>query len=295
MKTSFRVLITEYCNANCPNCFNAKYRKNKEMSTKNFKKLCRYLSDNGIKVLKIMGGEPTVHTEFEKIISIAQTYFESIIIFTNSINDRIKNIKLRENDSITYNFMFINESYDISKLLLDQPGKRSIEVQVSSDCDENNIIKKMKWLNSNCNFGDKVQYNLTLNCIENIFSKEEEIVKKWNYIVNYIQNILQMDYNIDHNIPKCYSTRINVNRNCNLCSINCSGLIDVDFYLRYCNQFEARIINIMNEDSFVDYNIVLSELKKTLKQKVTKNYEKKCFNCSEYGKSCNGGCFLHKF
>ena len=54
MKKSFRVLITEKCNANCPNCFNANYRIENEMSVEKFERLSKYLSEHGIKTLKII-------------------------------------------------------------------------------------------------------------------------------------------------------------------------------------------------------------------------------------------------
>lgn len=295
MKRSFRVLITEKCNANCPNCFNANYRIENEMSVEKFEKLSKYLSEHGIKTLKIMGGEPTVHTEFENIVLIAQRYFNSIIIFTNAVNERIKNIKLRETDSITYNFTFINYNFDITKLLLEQPGKRSIEVQISSDSDEKNILDRMKWLNEVCDFSDKVQYNLTLNCIENIFLKEDIIVKKWNSVVDYIENDLNMDYNVDHNIPKCFSSQMKLNKPCKLCSVECSGLIDTDLYLRYCNQMPKRIIKLLNNNEFVDYNIVISNLNNNFEEKINNNYEKKCYKCMNFKNTCNGGCFVHKY
>lgn len=78
---TFRVYVTEKCNANCPSCFNAKSRTSKEMSLEEFEKLCEYLSSNGIKHLKIMGGEPTVHKDFEELVKISQKYFREITIF----------------------------------------------------------------------------------------------------------------------------------------------------------------------------------------------------------------------
>ena len=51
---AIRVYITERCNANCPNCFNANNRMNKEMSLSDFTDLCKYLKKNGFDVNDLM-------------------------------------------------------------------------------------------------------------------------------------------------------------------------------------------------------------------------------------------------
>ena len=81
-----------------------------------------------------MGGEPTLHPNFNLLIQIAQEHFEMVSIFTNAINNKIQTISLREKDGINYNFRFY--SYLSSdKLLLDQPGYRALEVLISVDGD----------------------------------------------------------------------------------------------------------------------------------------------------------------
>ena len=78
-KETFRILLTEKCNANCSNCFNADYRKNKDMYIEDFFMLCDFLSVNNIKHLKIMGGEPTVHPYFLDAVEYAQKKFSKIL------------------------------------------------------------------------------------------------------------------------------------------------------------------------------------------------------------------------
>lgn len=291
-KNNFRVLITENCNANCKNCFNSNYRTTKEISIDNFRNLSEWLSKNGITKLKIMGGEPTVHTNFEQIISIAQKYFKTIIVFTNAINDKIKNINLRESDYITYNAKFINNNFDCSKLLLNQPGYRSLEMQISSDVDVEQMKKQIKFLyESNILTNDKVMINFTLDCVENIFLKNEEITKKWNKIINYVTNELNLNYDIDHNIPLCLSKNMNIIRDCRLCNINCAGLIDANLNLLYCNQYPVIIDKINFKNDFCD---IINSFNNFFQQKLEINKNKGCQNCKFFLKKCNGGCFLHK-
>ena len=126
---SIRVYVTERCNANCPSCINAMSRTKSEMSVENFTLLCKYLSSNGVVHLKMMGGEPTVHNDFEKLVEIAQNHFSGMTIFTNGINNRIGNIKLRDDDSVTYNFLF-NKTISKENLFLKNGGRRNFQVQV---------------------------------------------------------------------------------------------------------------------------------------------------------------------
>lgn len=44
MWTSFRVLLTEKCNANCKNCFNKSSRALCDMNINDFKQICQDLS-----------------------------------------------------------------------------------------------------------------------------------------------------------------------------------------------------------------------------------------------------------
>ena len=61
---SIRIYLTESCNANCNHCFNKGIREDRHMDTAKAEMLFNYFASNGIKNLKIMGGEPTVHPDF---------------------------------------------------------------------------------------------------------------------------------------------------------------------------------------------------------------------------------------
>ena len=71
---TMRILVTENCNAKCSHCFNAAYRSNKEIDLTTYSRLCDFLASNKIQRVKIMGGEPTVHSSFEEIIAISQAH-----------------------------------------------------------------------------------------------------------------------------------------------------------------------------------------------------------------------------
>ena len=171
-KETFRILLTEKCNANCSNCFNADYRKNKDMYIEDFFMLCDFLSVNNIKHLKIMGGEPTVHPYFL--------------------------------DAVEYNFNLLSFDFDFEKFMLNMPGNRGIEVQISSYSDTEKIIKLLSYIFDNNYIKERIGINLTLDCTENIFDNKNDICSKWNRISDYINKDLSMEYCIDHNIPMCF-------------------------------------------------------------------------------------------
>lgn len=287
---TMRILITENCNAKCPHCFNVAYRENKEIDVNTYVKLCEYLSSNNMHRIKIMGGEPTVHSSFEEIIAISQAYFESIILFTNAMNNRIVNIHPRSDDAIVYNFKFISSKFNKDKLLLDQSGRRKLEVQIGSKTDVEHIITKLSVFKEISN----LKINLTLDCMENVFNNKIVLEQKFSTISNFIRNELKTDYIIDHIIPSClFKDKIKIPNA--MCSINCAGLIDSNLRLRYCNQYEAPLCSVLDANGdFIPYDKILSTLKTGYDSKIRLLKSNKCKNCDSFLKTCNGGCFAHK-
>jgi len=51
--------------------------------------------------------ETNVHPNFGRRYSIAQHYFEKVMLFTNALNDQVMLIEPRSNDTINYIFRFI--------------------------------------------------------------------------------------------------------------------------------------------------------------------------------------------
>ena len=80
---------------------------------------------------------------------------------------------MRESDYITYNAKFINNSFNFSKFLLDKPGYRSLEIQIPSDVNIEQLKGQIKLLyDKNILTNNKVMINFTLDCVENIFFKK---------------------------------------------------------------------------------------------------------------------------
>lgn len=292
----FRVLITEKCNADCPSCFNKSIRYGNEMTLSDFIRVCEYLKKDGnITTLKIMGGEPTVHPDFTKIINNAQNYFESIHIFTNAINQEIETIVLRKKDSIIYNVSCLPISPIPSRFLLEQIGGRMFETQISSTCNTDLIKKKLYNLRKIIQ-DDRMAIALTLNCIEDIFKSRQLIIQKWNEIARFIKNELGMLNNVDHNIPYCFfiGSDMDIHISNSMCNLKCAGLITPSLKLQYCNQSPEILSNIMIGDSFIPFEIIENRLSEYYHAKMSHNLKKICRNCVLFERKCNGGCFMHK-
>jgi hypothetical protein len=257
-----------------------------------FDLLCGYLKENGIKKLKIMGGEPTVHKQFMEIVKISQKHFERIHIFTNGIRDIIQNIALREKDSIIYNFNFSN-SLNREKLLLDQPGKRTFEVQVNRKTNEADLLNKiteiMMYDKSKC------VVSLTLDCVSNIFIDRKVVVPKLLYLQDEMGKN-GINYGYDHKIPFCYLYKSNLKNRRSSCScfVQTAGLIDANLDLRFCNQHSDKLVHLLQEGRFLPWQIIENYILNTHYKNQLEALNKICLECVFYDRFCNGGCWITK-
>ena len=292
MKKIIRVYITENCNSKCSNCFNARERGNSLIDVQHFEEICHYFSSNGVSTIKVMGGEPTIHPNFSDIMAIAQEYFTAVFLFTNGINNNVFEFKPRETDAIIYNFRF-SKVLTADKLLLDKPGRRSLEVQITSKTNE---IKLIDEILSRCgNYKERINPCLTLDCTENIFTNREKLIEKYSKVWNACQKA-GFIMGQDHIPPLCfiYGSDIKMPSSGCICDSNCIGLIDAKFNIKFCNQYSQSLGNLYKDDTlipFMEYLDMLSKEQENL-QDIVK--EKICDKCPFYQKYCNGGCFMAK-
>ena len=287
---NIRFYITENCNAHCKNCFNSNLRTGKEMSISVFTKLCDYFSSNGVSHIKIMGGEPTIHSQFTQFVQIAQEYFEEVTIFTNAINNIISSIYLRTSDKIVYNFKFA-KAVTSQKLLLNQLGKRALEVQVLKDINIENIKNEILRI---FNLYKSIEVYLTLDCTSDIFSERDLVIPIYEELQSFCKN-----HNIkqgqDHILPLCYvrGSHIPLPKTGALCSIECSGLIDAHYNIRFCNQHPQILGNMFdNNQRFIAWENLVELLNSQFNLIHNRLSLKQCKDCDFWGIYCNGGCFI---
>lgn len=287
---SIRFYVTERCNAKCPNCFNSNVRNNSEMDMAHFVELCRFFSSQGYFQLKMMGGEPTVHWKFEDLFIIAQKYFRSVNIFTNAINNKILGIAPREADGIIYNFKFA-KAITKEKLLLNYPGKRALEVQITAQTNKDLLMSEIKRV---ADFSlDRIEVDLTLDCTAEIFLERDTIVPIYEFVLTESEKS-GIHIGQDHLIPFCYllNTQIPTAKGGAICSLYCAGLIDAKYNIRFCNQFPEILGNLFAENKITSakhYDELVSSKFKEIQDGLQR---KSCSACPYWNVVCNGGCFM---
>lgn len=104
------ILITNFCNQNCPFCFARAEMSNKlikkEVSLENFKKTLLKMKKNPeIQVVKLLGGEPTLHSRFKEVIDLSLKYFPQVQIFTNGVfSDELTQFLIKKSPRIGFTF-----------------------------------------------------------------------------------------------------------------------------------------------------------------------------------------------
>jgi len=98
------IAITDYCNLACPNCSQAvPLIKNKQtMSLSHIKNIAK-LTDGHFDIIKISGGEPTMHPQFREITESLHSMFPKAKGFEMATNG----FKLLEYKDIIHNFDWI--------------------------------------------------------------------------------------------------------------------------------------------------------------------------------------------
>ena len=74
--TSVYVEITNQCNLNCRTCYNRSglNRTREELSCEDLEQLIQLFLPLGLKHLSLSGGEPTLHSAFDKVLGLTERY-----------------------------------------------------------------------------------------------------------------------------------------------------------------------------------------------------------------------------
>ncbi len=117
----YHVVITYNCNLNCSYCY-AKGLKYEQMDINSFNKALDWFEKQGIRNISLIGGEPTLHPDFEEMLDIIERRNFRTVLFTNGlmsakVADKI-NPKIVSSIIMNYN---VPESYsEKQKELLDE-------------------------------------------------------------------------------------------------------------------------------------------------------------------------------
>lgn len=287
-----RMWVTEGCNAFCHYCLNARSREKHQMDTQHFTALCEYFKRNSFDKIAIMGGEPTIHPNFEEIMAISQKYFDIVYLFTNAINCSVLNLyKPRENDTIIYNFSFAN-NLNKKSFLLDYPGKRHLDIVIGNETDTEKITENILRVSSIDT--TRIECNLVIdNCI-NIFKYKSLLIEKINEIYNNVrlQNPL-VRIQFQSNLPLCftYGEKLPPHTLNTICP-NEAVLVDGEYNVRFCNLFSDKLVNMFKDDNLIPFKILRNYARAASIGLRKKSLEKVCKDCLFYGDQCNGKCYI---
>lgn len=260
-----RIILTENCNASCEHCFNAGERHGKSMDVDRFLEFATQNQDSlRHLVLKIMGGEPTIHPRFEELVEKSLRIFRRIAVFTNgtTMTKITRNPVFNRNPNIGYTINgftldaskfdqykeFVNQVYPHFVLTMDGADKM---VQKALNCAD--IMK------------EQACFYYSADTQVDIFDKEtrDRYREVWlRSILTLIPGLRRSKsaFKPDHALPPCFFTASMIEE---LAKINCTdiaigltccycqdlGLIDTDFNLYHCNQTGIKLGTLLNDDN----------------------------------------------
>lgn len=283
--------VTEGCNASCHFCMNAKGRSHSQINIEKFTKLCLYFSQNGFDRIAIMGGEPTIHPDFLRIMEIAQKYFSIVYLFTNALLDsKLFKYEPRESDTIVYNFNF-SKNLKPETILLEKLGKRVLDVVIDKD---SNIVELSKEILRVVSFDyEKIKVQLVINNCLNIFKYKDIIVSKVNDLYNSLNVEPRINKVFECNAPMCFTIGTNLPpfKQNSICEPR-SVLIDGDCNLRFCNLYNEPLVNMFNVNGIIPFAIVKNQIELAYYKSRISCLEKICKYCIFYNNKCNGKCII---
>lgn len=117
------LLITNYCNQNCPFCFASREMSSKtlarEMSLEQYERVLKKIKRSGyFTAIKLLGGEPTLHSKLFEMIDSAVDEGLQIQIFTNGVmgKERVKKLMVY-GKKIGYTFNCVTPGFQHNKAL----------------------------------------------------------------------------------------------------------------------------------------------------------------------------------
>jgi radical SAM protein with 4Fe4S-binding SPASM domain len=304
-----RILLSESCNANCAHCFNRGFRKSGHMDLEGARRVFDFLGQHVDKLL-IMGGEPTLHPDFAELYGHAQRRFESVLLFTNALNDGILSIRPRPADAITYNARLIGRDFKYEKMLPGVEFGRALDVVVSTHVAVDDLKRRIIRAHNNAvrNGIDDLGFILTLDITADNFAHREQLNASWRALLSFVAGLGIERLSIDHPVPLCFWDEESMRLNASVptigrggdyptfCSLQSAGLLNAEFELLHCNQYPVRLGSIFSDPgreeliSFAELNRLFRTSHELRMARVAQRED--CSRCEHFPRRCNGGCFI---
>jgi len=123
------LIITNFCNQNCPFCFAglemSKNEYKKEMSIKTFSLILNRMKREGVDTVKLLGGEPTLHSKFIEILELSLKKCKRVQLFTNGMYSiQIEKYLLHHSQRVGITFNVTTPGYILQKKIRNLVVKR---------------------------------------------------------------------------------------------------------------------------------------------------------------------------
>jgi len=314
IKLDHRIVLTELCNASCPHCFNADFRKTGNMDADILLKFIKvnynYLKQSE---LKIMGGEPTLHPRLADITIEACRHYRLVTIFTNGTKMR----ETLDNKMVVKNHLYGRLKFVINGFVFnpdtlyeytDSINYVNLHFVVPLNGVDEVIEKAIRCMD----LAPFVQFTISPDTQVDIFDDNilNQYRNDWIDAVTVILPKLRrrgIVYEFDHSFPMCFYTQDMLDvisfhdlNALHKARITCSGdslmgLIDYNFDLYYCNQTRIKLGSILKDNGDVktmDEIINMIQRGSRMKTNSIMELSDKCKGCAVLA-SCKVGCYYN--
>lgn len=308
------ILISRCCNRRCSFCF-ARQRLGKQaaeggdpfMSRENLRKVMNILKQSGDMVLKLLGGEPTLHPEFGEIVQEALDGGFRVHVFTNGImpakkvdflaelpDEKISllcNVSLQANDTPRQKEMV---AYTLQRL----NTKSKLGITITSFDDDFNYISE-----TIDRYG--LQRRVRVGIAQPIVGRTNDFLHPSRYreVGSYIVALAEKFYadniliGFDCGMTLCMFSEAELGR---LFTISdgfrmlCSPIIDIGTNLDVWHCFPLSEVMITRLEKFSNRNEMVAFYEKHTKPYRSIGCKPECIQCRFFrSNQCNGGCLAH--
>jgi radical SAM protein with 4Fe4S-binding SPASM domain len=299
----------------CPHCFNAEMREDKTMDVD---VLLRFIKENkhdlNHSVLKLMGGEPTIHPQIIEVIREACKYYLGVSLYTNGtkMNEIVSDpILVKNNFGGKLQYTINGFTFKVNDFLEYREFVKFINLHFVIPLNNHeNVLEKME----KCmELAPKVTFIFSPNTQLDLINDKKVLKtyrKVWTETITHMVPMLTFSgipYTYDHRFPMCFYNQEMLDKlhdaNLNLihrdttgcCSEEYVGLIAYNYDIYYCNQTQIKLGSLLNEDGSVksvqDLNYMIKEATKMKVEQIAE-LSNKCKNCAALS-TCKVGCYYN--
>ncbi|MBD3155372.1 MAG: radical SAM protein [Candidatus Aenigmarchaeota archaeon] len=304
-----QINITFKCNLSCPYCYVKNFKpEKKEISLSSFSKILSWFKKQNIQNgVSILGGEPTQHPKFDKILESMEKNELKSTLYTNGLT---KNPLYLLSDSINYIIINYNHPPLISKekqrkiedTISFLTGKKNftLRLNVNKYTDISEIMKICKKYNIN-----SIQLSLVFPSEkrDNLFFKRGVLKSESQKLYEYIRELLDtgIKASVEEPLPFCAfdkKERKFLKKEANLFGECGSGrlyAINPDLSVVPCVIFQESLPKVFLTDFENEKELVEHLEKFTSSLKWEKYLFEECKTCVfNHRKLCQGSCLTYK-